>query len=62
MTPLRSLDRDTRRARLLAARTRPVAGINRKGILSGAWDGGNVVGQFRNGRGSFIGARDATQQ
>lgn len=46
---MRSLDRDTRRARLLAARTRPVGGINRKGILRGDWDGGNVVRQFRNG-------------
>ena len=53
MKPLRHLDRDTRRARLLAARRKPVGGINRSGILSGSWDGGNVVGQFRDGRGTF---------
>ncbi|GAA5063634.1 hypothetical protein GCM10023208_34810 [Erythrobacter westpacificensis] len=55
MKPLRSLDRDTRRARLLAARTRPVGGINRKGIFAGDWDRGSVVGQFRSGRGSWRG-------
>ena len=54
MTPLRGIDRDTRRARLLAARRRPVGGLNRVGILSGAWDRGQVVGQYREGRGSFI--------
>lgn len=47
------IDRDTRRARLLAARTRPIGGINRSAILGGSWDGGNVVGAFRGGRGSF---------
>ena len=55
MTPMRNLDRDTRRARLLAARTRPVGGINRKGILRGDWDGGNVVRQFRDGAGEARG-------
>ena len=54
MKPLRHVDRDTRRARLLAARRKPVGGINRVGILSGAWDRGQVVGQYRDGRGSFI--------
>lgn len=54
MTPLRDVDRDTRRARLLAARRKPVGGINRRAILGGYWDGGNVVGQFRGGRGSFL--------
>lgn len=63
MTPLRHaidimtgepIDRDTRRARLLAARRKPVGSIPRRGILSGHWDGGNVVGAFRSGRGSFI--------
>ncbi|RSV12400.1 hypothetical protein CA235_17185 [Sphingomonas sp. ABOLF] len=53
MKSLRHLDRDTRRARLLAARRRPVGGINRSGILSGSWDGGSFVGQYRGGRGSF---------
>lgn len=47
------IDRDTRRARLLAARTRPIGGNNRSAILGGSWDGGNIVGQFRGGRGSF---------
>jgi hypothetical protein len=57
MTPLRTatdimtgepIDRDTRRA--------PQAHWEhpRRGILSGHWDGGNVVGAFRGGRGSFI--------
>lgn len=35
------MDRDTRRARLLAARRKPVGSLNRKGILSGHWDAGN---------------------
>lgn len=48
------IDRDTRRARLLAARRKPVGSIPRRGILSGHWDRGNVVGAFRGGRGSFI--------
>jgi hypothetical protein len=55
MTPLRHLDSDTRRARLLAARTRPMGGINRKGILRGDWDGGTVVRQFRAGEGQWRG-------
>lgn len=48
------IDRDTRRARLLAARRRPIGSIPRRGILSGHWDRGAVVGEFRGGRGSFI--------
>jgi len=48
------IDRDTRRARLLAARRKPIGSIPRRGILSGHWDGGSVVGAFRGGRGSFI--------
>ena len=63
MIPLRSavdistgelIDRDMRRARLLAARRKPIGSIPRRGILSGHWEGGNVVGAFRGGRGSFI--------
>ncbi|MGE6695005.1 hypothetical protein AX777_22175 [Sphingobium yanoikuyae] len=63
MTPLRGaidfitglpIDRDTRRARLLAARRKPIGSIPRRGILTGHWDGGSVVGAFRGGRGSFI--------
>lgn len=54
MKPLRDIDRDTRRARLLAARRKPVGGINRVAILSGSWDRGQFVGQYRSGRGSFI--------
>lgn len=62
MTPLRTatdfitglpVDRDTRRARLLAARRKPVGSVTRRGILSGHWDKGNAVGAFRGGRGSF---------
>jgi hypothetical protein len=48
------VDRDTRRGRLLAARRKPIGGITRRAILTGYWDGGNVVGAFRGGRGSFI--------
>ena len=47
------IDRDTRRARLLAARRKPIGSITRRGILSGHWDKGSVVSAFRNGRGSF---------
>lgn len=57
MKPLRTVDRDTRRARLLAARRRPIQGINRAGILSGAWDLGRVVAEYRNGAGSFTAPR-----
>lgn len=49
-----AVDRDTRRARLLAARRKPIGSIPRRGILTGYWDGGSVVGAFRGGRGSFI--------
>src|SRR3546814_7573786 len=45
--PMRHLDRDTRRARHLAARTRPVGGINGRGLSTGTWDAAEVVGQFR---------------
>lgn len=48
-----AVDRDTRRARLLAARRKPIGSINRRGILSGHWDRGSVVGAFRDGRGTF---------
>lgn len=48
-----AVDRDTRRARLLAARRKPVGSVTRRGILSGHWDQGSVVGAFRDGRGSF---------
>lgn len=47
------VDRDTRRARLLAARRKPIGSVTRRGILSGHWDRGTVVGAFRAGRGSF---------
>ena len=53
MKPMRDLDRDLRRARLLAARRRPVGGLNRRGILSGQWDLGAFVRQFRDGAGTF---------
>lgn len=48
------IDRDTRRARLLAARRKPIGSNNRRAILGGYWDGGNVVGTYRDGRGSFV--------
>lgn len=47
------VDRDTRRARLLAARRYPIGSIPRRGILSGHWDGGNIVGAYRSGQGTF---------
>ena len=40
------VSRQMRRARLLAARSRPVRGINRKAILGGQWDSGSVVRAF----------------
>jgi hypothetical protein len=40
---LRNLDAARRRARLLAARERPVGGLNRRAILNGEWDGGSLV-------------------
>ena len=39
-------DRALRRGRLLAARSRPVRSINRRGILGGSWDMGSVVRGF----------------
>lgn len=46
------VDRDTRRARLLAARRKPIGNITRRGVLSGHWDQGSVVGAFRGSCGS----------
>jgi hypothetical protein len=48
------VDRDTRREQPCAARRKPIGSITRRGILTGYWDGGSVVGAFRNGRGSFL--------
>lgn len=48
-----AVDRDTRRARLLAARRYPIGSVPRRGILSGHWDGGTIVGAFRSRQGSF---------
>ena len=47
------VDRDTRRARLLAARRKPIGSITRRGILFGHWDQGTVVGAFRAGAVAF---------
>lgn len=49
-----TVDRDTRRARLLAARRKPIDSVTRRGIRSGHWDQGSIVGAFRDGRGTFI--------
>ena len=46
------IDRDTRRARLLAARTRPVGGINRRAILTGYCDSEKSSARSA-GRGGF---------
>lgn len=43
---LRGVDRDLRRARLLAARRYAPGSVPRRGIMSGHWDGGVVVRQF----------------
>jgi hypothetical protein len=48
------IGRDTRCTRLLAARRRPIGGVNRKAIIGGHCDVGNVLGAFRDGRGSLI--------
>jgi hypothetical protein len=48
-----AVDRDTRRARLLAARRKPIGSVPRAGILSGHWDQGTFVSAFRGGRGTF---------
>jgi hypothetical protein len=61
MIPLKPVERDLRRARLIAARTRPVAGINRKGILRGDWDNGSIVRQYRGGQGAWVGAAQYPQ-
>jgi hypothetical protein len=51
---LRSLDPAIRRARLLAARDYPAGSICRRAIISGQWDGGEVVrrhlGEAQDGR------------
>jgi hypothetical protein len=47
------IDRDTRRARLLAAHQKPIGIVTWRCILSGNRDQGSVVGAFRNGRGTF---------
>ena len=44
------IDRETRRARLVAARRYPVGSVPRRGILSGHWDGGNIVGAYRSSK------------
>jgi len=56
MKPLRTLDRATRRARLIAARPYPIGGIVRRGIIGGQWDRGDVVRQARPSL-HFIGFR-----
>jgi hypothetical protein len=37
---------ELRRARLLAARTYPIGSLPRRGILSGQWDGGDIVRSY----------------
>lgn len=47
MKSLRDLaDKQLRRARLLAARTRAIRSIPRTGILTGQWDSSSVVQGF----------------
>lgn len=46
---LRGLDRDLRRARLLAARSYAPGSIPRQAILGGFWDTGSIVGRHRGG-------------
>lgn len=46
----RDVEPPLRRARLLAARAAPVGGIVRRGILSGQYDGGELVLRHLAGR------------
>lgn len=39
------------------ARRKPIGNATQRGILSGHWDQGSVVGAFRDGRGSLIADR-----
>lgn len=47
---LRGLAPELRRARLLAARAAPRGYAMRRGILSGAYDGGQIVGAYMKGQ------------
>jgi hypothetical protein len=38
----------------LAAWRQTVGGIDHTGILSDQWEGGGIVGSFRNGKGTFV--------
>lgn len=44
----RGVDRQTRAARIRAARARPVGSFPRVAIMNGQWDRGSVVGGFRH--------------
>lgn len=55
MKPMRHIEPELRRARLLAARGYKAGCMPWRGILGGHWDGGQVVQSFRNGKGSFLG-------
>jgi len=48
---LRDLEPSLRRARLLAAREYMRGSSPRRGILSGQWDGGDVVRRYMKGEG-----------
>ena len=49
---LRGLDPALRRARLLAAREAQAGYSQRRGILSGSFDGGHLVRRFMEGQGN----------
>jgi hypothetical protein len=49
MSSTRLVEQGLRRARLLAAREYKPGSIPRRGILTGAWDGGKVVRKYLQG-------------
>ena len=56
----RGVDRQTRAARIRAARSQPVGAFPRVAIMNGQWDRGSIVGAFRHSEDSVeaIGRHD----
>jgi hypothetical protein len=57
----RGVDRQTRAARIRAARTYPVLAFPRIAIMNGQWDGGSIVGAHRHSEDAVeaVGKHDA---
>jgi hypothetical protein len=57
----RGVDRQTRAARIRAARSHPVGAFPRIAIMIGQWDGGSIVGAFRRAEDAVevVGKHDA---